>query len=204
MIHVASDQPEQTPPDETGQTDDPSGPIFHQRPWGYDRAQVDSFVERTARRIEEAEMARTPDGAVKRALDSLGAETSAVLQRAHEIADEITSRSRADADARTERAEEEAAAIRRAADERVAAADAELEALWQERQRLINDIDRIAEQLRTLITEADERYPDEQTEAVDDAPVEDDTGGAVVASTHGNAEAPTREHAPVDPHGTTG
>lgn len=201
MTGVASDQPEQTPPDEIGEADEAlSGPIFHQRPWGYDRAQVDSFVERTARRIEEAEMARTPDGAVKRALDSLGAETSAVLQRAHEIADDITTRSRADADARMERAEEEAAAIRRAADERVAAADADLEALWQERQRLINDIDRIAEQLRALITEADERYPDE-TEAVDDAPAEGDTAGAVLASSHGDDEAPTREHAPVDPRG---
>lgn len=184
-------------------------PHFHLRPVGYDRREVDAFVERTAERLDAALEARTPDGAVKKALERVGEETSAVLQRAHQIAEEITARSRAAADDRRLQAEQEAAAIQQDAEARVAAFDAELEMLWQERQRLINDIDRISEQLRALVTQADERFPEEQDPPETETQNEEETGqpaspagdapGAVVA---GNAEPPedaTQEMARIDP-----
>lgn len=179
-------------------------PHFHLRPWGYDRREVDAFVERTAERLDVALAARTPDGAVKQALDRLGEETSSVLQRAHQIADEVTARSRAAADDRRMQAEQEAAAIQQAVEARVAAFDAELETLWQERQRLINDIDRISEQLRALVTEADERFPEEQ----DSPQTEEKTGqsvssaggapGAVAARPAAPREEVTREMSQLD------
>lgn len=180
-------------------------PHFHLRPWGYDRREVDAFVERTAQRLDAALEVRTPDGAVQQALERVGEETSAVLQRAHQIAEEITARSRAAADDRRLQAEQEAADIEQAAKARVAALDSELEMLWQERQRLINDLDRISEQLRALVTEADERFPEEhdapeeheeiqaQDEPAGDAP------GAVVARGPELPEDATREMERVDP-----
>lgn len=180
-------------------------PHFHLRPWGYDRREVDAFVERTAERLDAALEARTPDGAVKQALDRVGEETSAVLQRAHQIAEDITARSRAAADDRRLQAEQEAAAIQQDAKARVAALDSELEMLWQERQRLINDIDRISEQLRALVTAADERFPEEQDPPAEpggtgpqDEPARD-APGAVVARGPELPEDATREMAQVDP-----
>ena len=180
-------------------------PHFHLRPWGYDRREVDAFVERTAERLDAALAARTPDGAVKQALERVGEETSAVLQRAHQIAEEITARSRAAADDRRLRAEQEAAAIQQAAEARVAAFDSELEMLWQERQRLINDLDRISEQLRSLVTEADARFPEEQDppeeaghDEMQDEPAAEGPA-AVVARAPELPEDATREMAQVDP-----
>jgi len=142
-------------------------PGFPTRPWGYDRAAVDAYVQHTEAVFAEALAERTPEGAVKAALDRLGDETSAVLQNAHQIADEITARSREQADVRLEQAEEEAAEIKRAAEQRVAALDVELDKLWQERQRLLADMERISVDLHSLVTGADERFPIEE-EASDD------------------------------------
>ncbi|MBA2644409.1 MAG: hypothetical protein H0U80_03075, partial [Solirubrobacterales bacterium] len=87
---VAPASEQQTPSGETAQGDETMPePSFHTRPWGYDRREVDAFVERTARRLDDALAARSPDAAVREALDRLGDETSSVLQRAHQIADEV-------------------------------------------------------------------------------------------------------------------
>jgi DivIVA domain-containing protein len=161
-------------------------PRFSRRPWGYDTTEVDAFVERTAARLRDALDARTVDGAVREALDRLGDETAAILQRAHEIADEVTARSREEAaelTARSQReaaelaarsrqeaqailqsAEAEAAALEQAAEARVTELDAEIDALWRERQRLLDDIERISEQFHALASGAKERFPAEDGE----------------------------------------
>ncbi len=157
-------------------------PQFRQRPWGYDRAEVDAFVEHTRSLLADGLPARSPENAVKAALDRLGEETSAVLQRAHEIADEVTARSQQEAEERRQRAEHEAAVMQQAAEARVTELDAGLETLWQERQRLLDDIERISKQLHALVTEADERFAEEQAPQVGD-----ETAGAVVVET---AESP--------------
>jgi DivIVA domain-containing protein len=70
---------------------------FDRRLWGYDPAQVDAFVERTASRLDDALAACTPDAAVKEALNRVGEETKAVLVRAHQVAAEITALAQRDA-----------------------------------------------------------------------------------------------------------
>jgi cell division septum initiation protein DivIVA len=159
-------------------------PHFSRRLLGYDRAQVDAFVERTAIRLADAQKAHTPDAAVQEALDRLGDETSAILKHAHALADELTTRSRQDAEeltarsqqeaaeltaraqqesaARLQQAEHEAAAIRQGAERRVTELDAEIDSLWQERQQLLDDIERISEQFHALASGAKERFPAEE------------------------------------------
>ena len=75
---------------------------------GYDRHAVDQFLSELLALVDELESRQTREGVVQKALDELGEETAGILQRAHETADEITARSRAQADTRLQRAEREA------------------------------------------------------------------------------------------------
>src|SRR5579884_420901 len=56
---------------------------------GYDRAEVDQFVERVSRIVVELEAMRSPDAVIERALADVGEETSAILRRARKAAEEI-------------------------------------------------------------------------------------------------------------------
>jgi DivIVA domain-containing protein len=75
---------------------------------GYDRREVDAYVERVNRVIAELEISRSPQAAVKHALDRVGEQTTGVLQRAREVADELTSTALAEAEHATRRAKVEA------------------------------------------------------------------------------------------------
>lgn len=133
---------------------------FRPRLWGYDRAAVDAYVERSGTLIADALTHHTPEGAVTAALDRLGEETSAVLQRAHQIADEVAARSQKEAEQCRQQAEHDAASMRQAAEQRVATLDAEIDKLWDERQRLLADMDRISVELHALVTTAHDRVPE--------------------------------------------
>jgi DivIVA domain-containing protein len=75
---------------------------------GYERREVDAYVERVNRVIAELEISRSPQAAVKHALDRVGEQTSGVLQRAREVAEELTSTALAEAEHATRRAKVEA------------------------------------------------------------------------------------------------
>jgi DivIVA domain-containing protein len=75
---------------------------------GYDRREVDAYVQRVNRVIAELEIGRSPQAAVKHALDRVGEQTSGVLQRAREVAEELTSTALAEAEHATRRAKVEA------------------------------------------------------------------------------------------------
>jgi hypothetical protein len=94
---------------------------------------------------------------VQKALDELGEETAGILQRAHETADEIASRSRAQADGRLQRAEREAEIVRREADEYADQVVTDTRLLWDERQRLLEDIRQLADEVLSTADDAQER-----------------------------------------------
>jgi DivIVA domain-containing protein len=137
---------------------------------GYDRDAVDAYVERVNRLIAELEISRSPESAVKHAVAQVSEETRGILERAHETAEDITARSRARADDRIQEAEREAAQIREAAEQRVHELDADAEAIWAERLRLIEDVRDVAERLLAMADEAAARFPsahpDEETQAL--------------------------------------
>jgi DivIVA domain-containing protein len=126
---------------------------------GYDRDAVDAYVERVNRLIAELEISRSPESAVKHAVAQVSEETRGILERAHETAEEITARSRAKADDRIQEAEGEAAEIREAAERRVHELDADAEAIWAERLRLIDDVRDVADRLLAVADEATARFP---------------------------------------------
>jgi DivIVA domain-containing protein len=124
---------------------------------GYDRHAVDQFVAELLAQVQDLESNQTREGVVQKALDELGEETAGILQRAHETADDISSRSRAQADARLQRAEREAEILRRDADEYAEQVIVDTRLLWEERQRLIEDIRQLADEVLGTADDAMER-----------------------------------------------
>ena len=124
---------------------------------GYDRRAVDEFVEELRALVADLEAHQTREGVVQKALDELGEETAGILQRAHETADEIAARSRAQADGRLQRAEREAEIVKRDADEYAQQVVVDTRLLWDERQRLIEDIRHLADVVLGTADDAIER-----------------------------------------------
>jgi DivIVA domain-containing protein len=124
---------------------------------GYDRRAVDEFVEQMIELVSELEGRQSREAVVQRALDEVGEETAGILQRAHETADEIAARSRAQAEGRLQRAEREADIMRRDADAYAEQVVVDTRLLWEERQRLIDDIRQLADEVLATADDAIER-----------------------------------------------
>src|SRR5881398_424532 len=92
---------------------------------GYDRLAVDAYVRKTSQLVAELQATRSPEAAVRRALERVGEEVSGILQRAHETAEQITAQSRSEAEDRLDSARKEAAEIVSGAQNRVKELDAE-------------------------------------------------------------------------------
>jgi DivIVA domain-containing protein len=131
---------------------------------GYDRDAVDAYVRDVNRIIAELQVGRSPQSAIRHALDQVSEETRGILERAHETADEITARSRAQADDRLQWAEREAREAIAGATARVHELEGDAERVWQERQALIDDVRRIADELVHVAEDAGVRYPAEPAE----------------------------------------
>ena len=159
---------------------------------GYDRIAVDAYVKRASQLVAELQSTRSPEAAVRRALERVGEEVSGILQRAHESAEKITVHSRADAEDRLERARSEALELTADAERRVADLDAETDAIWAERRRIVADVNALASQLTELAQSALERFPAADT---GDEPERTDTDRA----TDTEAERETEDRADAEP-----
>ena len=123
---------------------------------GYDRDVVDRYVKEARHVIAELELSSSPEAAVRNALDEVSEETSGLLQRAYETAEEIQARSRAKADDRIQQAEREAQGLREAAERDAEAtrdgarreADDLLESARREAAELAANVRREAAELR--------------------------------------------------------
>lgn len=163
---------------------------------GYERAAVDNYVADVAQLVAELEATQLRGTVVQRALDEVGEQTSGILQRAHEAADEITSRSRSLADARLEDAERHAETLRREAEQYAQAVINDARRLWSERQRLIEEMRQFADEVLGVADEALERLPEPPMGVV---PGEAPTGGepapALGSAAAAYAASPAREDA---------
>jgi cell division septum initiation protein DivIVA len=128
---------------------------------GYDRLAVDAYVRKTSQLVAELQATRSPDAAIRRALERVGEEVSGILQRAHETAERITSQSRSEAEDRLEAARQEAAQIVTSAEERVRELDAETDRIWAERHRIVEDTRDLAQELLGLTDTAANSFPAE-------------------------------------------
>ena len=82
---------------------------------GYDRDEVHSYMRRVNTLIAELQITAAPESAIKAALEQVRGERRTVIAEAEQEAEEITRRSRAQADDRIEEAKREAEQLREAA-----------------------------------------------------------------------------------------
>jgi DivIVA protein len=143
---------------------DPQFPIVFR---GYDRLAVDAWVKDTSQRVDKLRATRSPEAAVRRALERMGEQISGVLKRAHETAEQITTQSRGEAEDRLEMARQEAINITASAEQRIKDLDADTDRIWAERLRIVEDARELAAQLLALAEEAAARFP-----AAEDTPGE--------------------------------
>jgi cell division initiation protein len=168
---------------------------------GYDRAAVDAYVADVAQLVAELEATQLPETVVERALDDVGEQTSAILKRAHEAAEDIAARSRAQADSRIEQAEREAELTRREAEDQVRRLEDDMRSIWQERQRLIENIRHLADDVLALADDAIDRLPAPgEDETVAEEPGDEEPGEVeqtqALAQADVDAEVTTREQIP--------
>jgi cell division initiation protein len=124
---------------------------------GYDREAVDAWRDDVAKLVGELESQAPRDTAVKRALEEVGQETASILQRAHEAAEELTTRSRSQAEGRLQRAEAEAEEAIRQAEERAQQLEVESRGLWEQRTRLLEEMRQLADEVLAVADDAAER-----------------------------------------------
>jgi cell division septum initiation protein DivIVA len=134
---------------------------------GYDRMAVDAYVRQTSQLVAELQATRSPENAVRRALERVGEEVSDILKRAHDTASQITAQSRSDAEDRLEAARQEAADATAGAEQRLRELDSETDRIWAERHRIVEDARTLAEQLLVLAESAVERFPADEEAGAD-------------------------------------
>jgi cell division septum initiation protein DivIVA len=169
---------------------------------GYDRMAVDAYVQQTSQLVAELQATRSPEAAVRKALERVGEQISGILQRAHSTAEEITGQSRAEAEDRLEHARIEAAEIVAGAHQRVKDLDADTDRIWIERHRIVDDARELAQQLAALADTAAERFPESEPEPEPPAEPESETelydGHQATVVAADDVEATTRME-PVEP-----
>jgi len=99
---------------------------------GYDRGAVDAYVSRVQHLVAELEVTRSPEAAVKQALEQVGEQTKGILERVGETAEQITLAARQESEESTAAAKQEAedivAKAKAAAAESISGSKAEAEA----------------------------------------------------------------------------
>ena len=126
---------------------------------GYDRVAVDAYVERMSQLVAELEATRSPEAAIRSAIERIGEQISGILQRAHDTAGQIIARSRVEAEDRLEVSRQEVAQIAAAGEQRRTDLDADTDRIWAERLRIVEDARGLASQLIALAESATERFP---------------------------------------------
>jgi cell division initiation protein len=124
---------------------------------GYDRRAVDDFMAELTALVDELEGRQLREKVVHRALDEVGEQTAGILQRANETADELAARSRAQAEGRLQRAEREAELLKAEADKYAEQVAVDTRRLWSERQHLIEEVRRLADEVLATAEDAVER-----------------------------------------------
>jgi DivIVA domain-containing protein len=140
---------------------------------GYDREEVDRYINRVNQVLAELQITAAPESAVRHALEVVAEEKRAVIEEAYQEAEEIARRSRSKADDRIQEATQEAQKLREDAEReasrlRHAAAheargtrvateasirelEAEVHAMVERRDRAIEELATLAQSLEELL-----------------------------------------------------
>lgn len=157
---------------EVERQDADTGGRFPVGPFGYNRTAVDQYVGELERELEDLRRARpAPPISINEEIERLGEQTASILVVAHDQANETTRRAQEQADRCIADAAANAVAMTAQAKQQLRELDSETDAVWQERQRLIDDVRCTAAALISLADEATERFPEDDKPTIN-APVQ--------------------------------
>ena len=146
---------------------DVTGVEFASSRRGYDRDQVDQYVERVSRIVVELEAMRSPDAVIERALADVGEETSAILRRARKAAEEIIADAEEQARAHTAKAEADARAKREDGDRYSARVRADAEQVLNDARTQAKEIEDQATAEARRVREDADRYREQVSSHID-------------------------------------
>ncbi len=126
---------------------------------GYDPDLVEEYLADVERDLMRTRTSTATE--VDQEIARIGEQTSSILRVAHDKAQEMNREAQTEAETRIADAAAEAATIKREAEQRLARLDIDTDAIWRERERLLEDARSVATALFTLIDEAAERFPAE-------------------------------------------
>ncbi|MFZ0043477.1 MAG: DivIVA domain-containing protein [Solirubrobacteraceae bacterium] len=149
-------------PDPTpGSEADDAPARFELAPFGYNRTAVDAHVSALERELEELRSRDTPPLSITEELERIGEQTASILVVAHDKAHETTRLAEEQAERCIADAASNAVAITDRATRRLRELDEETDQVWQERERLLEDVRGVSAALTQLADRAVERFPAE-------------------------------------------
>jgi cell division septum initiation protein DivIVA len=158
MRELAVPIEEQQAPSQNAPSPEPPS-RFPAAPLGYNRAAVDEHIFGLERELSELRAARQPAISITEELERIGEQTASILVVAHDQAHETTRLAREQAEQCVADAAANAVAITSEAKERLTELDSETDAVWRERERLLDDVRIVSAALSSLADEASVRFP---------------------------------------------
>jgi cell division septum initiation protein DivIVA len=133
---------------------------FPLSPLGYSRAAVDEHLARLEQELERLrDDPPAPAMSISEELEMIGQQTASILVVAHDRAHETTRQAQERAERVIAEATASAAAVTEEAEQRLREIDSETDAVWRERERLLDDVRVISKALTELADQASDRFP---------------------------------------------
>jgi cell division septum initiation protein DivIVA len=132
---------------------------FALAPFGYNRTAVDEHLAGLERELEALRAKHAPMASITGELERIGEQTASILVVAHDQAHETTRLAEEQAERCVADAAANAVQITADAKEKLRALDAETDAVWRERERLLEDVRVVSAALANLANQASERFP---------------------------------------------
>jgi hypothetical protein len=171
---------------------------FPLAPFGYNRAAVDEHLASLERELDEMRSKRKPLSSITDELERIGEQTASILVVAHDQAHETTRLAQEQAERCVADAAANAVAMTEQAKQRLRDLDNETDAVWRERERLLEDVRVVSAALANLADQASERFPaaEPATPAAAAFPAVGGAGGTEFRGGHGIWEEAAAESEP--------
>jgi cell division septum initiation protein DivIVA len=132
---------------------------FPLAPFGYNRSAVDAHLASLERELEQLRAKQAPMASITEELERIGEQTASILVVAHDQAHETTRLAQEQAERCVADAAANAVAMTEEAKKRLRDLDNETDAVWRERERLLEDVRVVSAALANLADQASARFP---------------------------------------------
>jgi cell division septum initiation protein DivIVA len=139
--------------------DDADSARFPLAPFGYNRTAVDEHLAELERELTQLRAQHAPMASITDELERIGEQTASILVVAHDQANETTRLAQEQAERCVADAAANAVQMTAEAKAKLRDLDSETDAVWRERERLLEDVRVVSAALANLANQASERFP---------------------------------------------